>query len=82
MNFETLNLTTTAEAMMEAAEAAAILVSPTPPHGVHHKLFAENYTKRELMEQGVQSLLNDWRYQVRFEKFFLKIKPLGSNQIY
>ena len=66
MDFDIFNLTTTAaSAMLEAGEAAAILASPTPPHGVHHKLLAENFTKRELMEQGVQTLLNDWRYQVR-----------------
>ena len=47
-------------------EAAVILASQAPPHGVHHqpKFVPGNMTKREMIEQGVETLLNDWRYQV------------------
>ncbi len=52
--------------VLEAAEAAVIMASQPTPHGPHHKLVHANYTKRELLEEGVETILNDWRYQVEF----------------
>jgi hypothetical protein len=66
MNFDILNASST---VMEAVEAAAVVASPTTPHGPH-KFMAGNFSKRELMEQGVETLLNDWRYQVSWKSFF------------
>ena len=61
MTMDVLNATS------EVIEAAVILASQSPPHGVHHhhKFVAGNLSKREMIEQGVETLLNDWRYQVK-----------------
>ena len=60
MTMDVLNVTA------DFIEAAVILASQAPPHGVHHqpKFVPGNMTKREMIEQGVETLLNDWRYQV------------------
>ena len=60
------DIVSTTSAIMEAAEVAAVLASQAPPqHGVPHPTLATgNNSKRELLEQGVESLLNSWRYHV------------------
>ena len=61
-----MELASTMEAVeaIEAAEAAAIHAHPTPIGILNHTL--ANISKRAALKVGVDSILDEWRYQVFF----------------
>ena len=63
-----MELASTMEAVeaIEAAEAAAIHAHPTPIGILNHTL--ANISKRAALKVGVDSILDEWRYQVFFSQ--------------